>query len=217
MGNIIVSCCIASEESFVKVIYWEGNTKTLTGKTRLAGEIMFEFPESIVCDSDRFFIGHAIPALAMDDQLKPGKTYLVLPLDIFSTEIFSVSSVSAFVAFKHGRNGNATDLSKECPLEYLKGSSGGVLIKVKPEFMTKHLSCRDGNGFDQENDVGTSVFVADTCLCSTPELKKEYEQLVRPRDQTWSPGLDTISEASKIRYSPYRIIGLYSSDNRKIV
>ncbi|KAK9062706.1 hypothetical protein SSX86_019895 [Deinandra increscens subsp. villosa] len=190
---------MAREESFVKVIYWEGNTKTLTGRRRLAGEIMFEFPESMVCDADHFFIGQAIPALAIDDQLKPGRTYLVLPLNVFSTEIFSVSSLFAFVGFNHERN--LADLIKEGPLDYIKGSSGDVLIKVKPEFMTKHLSCRDGNGYDYlENDVVMSDFVADTCLCSTPELKKEYEQLVRPRDQIWSPGLDTISETSKIRY-----------------
>ncbi|KAF5767849.1 hypothetical protein HanRHA438_Chr14g0640431 [Helianthus annuus] len=203
MGNLIGTCCMASKESFVKVIYWEGNTKTLTGRRRLAGEIMFEFPESMVCDADRFFIGHAIPALAIDDQLIPGKTYLVLPLDIFSTEILSVSSISAFVALNHRRT--AADL-KDGPLEYINGSNGSILMKVKPEFMARHLSCRGGHGNDQENDV-TSIH-APTSLCSTPELQKEYKQLVRSKDQTWSPNLDTISEANKIRYSPYRIIGL---------
>ncbi|KAM0037804.1 hypothetical protein Hdeb2414_s0013g00407541 [Helianthus debilis subsp. tardiflorus] len=203
MGNLIGSCCMARKECFVNVIYWEGNTKTLTGRRRLAGEIMFEFPESMVCDADRFFIGHAIPALAIDDQLIPGKTYLVLPLDIFSTEILSVSSISAFVAMKHRRT--AADL-KDGPLEYINGSNGSILMKVKPEFMARHLSCRGGHGYDQENDA-TSIH-APTSLCSTPELQKEYKQLVRSKDQTWSPNLDTISEANKIRYSPYRIIGL---------
>ncbi|KAI3795878.1 hypothetical protein L1987_38538 [Smallanthus sonchifolius] len=202
MGNIIGACCLASKGSFVKVIYWEGNTKILTGRRRLAGEIMFEFPDSIVCDADRFFIGHAIPALAIDDQLMPGKTYFVLPLDIFSKENLSVSSISAFVDMKHRRS--PADL-KEFPLEYINGSNGSVLIKVKPEYMARHLSSRNGHSYDQENDA---IHVASSSLCSTPELKKEYEQLVRSRDQIWSPSLDTISEASKTRYSPYRIIGL---------
>ncbi|KAD1261142.1 hypothetical protein E3N88_43095 [Mikania micrantha] len=204
MGNIIGDSCMSSKGSFVKVIYWEGNTKTLTGRRRLAGEIMFEFPESIVCDADRFFVGHAIPALAIDDQLKPGKTYFVLPLDIFSSKILSVSSISAFVDINHRRS--PADL-KECPLEYIKGSSGNVLIKVNPEFMARHICGRGGYGYDQDHDVA-SDHVANASLCSTPELKKEYEQLVRPRVQTWSPNLDTISEAVKNRYSPCRIIGL---------
>ncbi|PWA68170.1 hypothetical protein CTI12_AA311870 [Artemisia annua] len=206
MGNTIGFCCMASNEgSFVKVIYWEGNTKTLTGRKRLVGEIMFEFPESMVCDADRFYIGHAIPALAIDDELKPGKTYFVLPLDIFSSEILSASSVAAFVRYTARRT--PADL-KDCPLEYIKVSEGRVLIKVKPEFIAKNLISRSGQDYIQENVVVTDNNVTNGSLCSTPELKKEYEALVRSKDQTWSPGLDTISEAKKIWYSPYRFIGL---------
>ncbi|XP_076956501.1 uncharacterized protein LOC143631711 [Bidens hawaiensis] len=234
MGNLICASYMTNKGSFMKVIYWNGNTKTLTGRSRLAGEIMFEFPECMVCDANRFFIGHAIPALAIDDRLAPGKTYFVLPLDIFSTEILSVSSISSFVSLMRTRT--PADL-KECPLEYINRSNGSVLIKVNPEFMARHLSCRGGYGYNQENDAPTmhvaiaikcsttvrktpgsldpvliginpSLHVATSSLCSTPELQKEYEQLVRSKDQAWSPNLDTISEANKIRYSPYRIIGL---------
>ncbi|KAL7584805.1 hypothetical protein Lser_V15G41951 [Lactuca serriola] len=195
--------------SFPKVIYWEGNTKTLTRKRPVvAGEIMFEFPESMVCDADRFFIGHTIPALSIDDQLKPGKTYFVLPLDIFSTEILSASSISAFVSHTP-KLINPAHL-KECPLEYIKGSNGRVLIKVKPEFMARHLTSR-GEGHDDDDQTNKGIGgnnSSRSCLCSTPELKKEYEQLVRSKDQTWSPNLETISEAKRIWYSPYRVIGL---------
>ncbi|KVI08070.1 uncharacterized protein LOC112505548 [Cynara cardunculus var. scolymus] len=206
MGNVIGACCMATEGASVKVIYWEGNVKTLTGKGRLAGEIMFEFPESMVCDADRFFVGHAIPALSIDEQLRPGKTYLVLPLDIFSSEIFSSSSISAFAAYTPRQT--PADL-KEVPLEYIKGSNGRLLIKVKPEFMARHLMSRGGHDDDQENG-GTAISnnPTNSSLCSTPELRKEYEQLVRSRVQIWSPNLDTISEAKKIRYSPYRVFGL---------
>ncbi|KAJ9542889.1 hypothetical protein OSB04_029395 [Centaurea solstitialis] len=197
---------MASEGQSVKVIYWEGNTKTLTGKRRLAGEIMFEFPESMVCDADRFFIGHAIPALFIDDHLRPGKTYFVLPLNVFSSEIFSSSSISAFVAYTPRRT--PADL-KDCPLEYLKGANGRVLIKVKPEFMARHLTSRCGHADGEDIDGITMISDGSNgSLCSTPELKKEYEMLVGSKVQTWSPNLDTISEAKKLRYSPYRLFGL---------
>ncbi|KAJ9542888.1 hypothetical protein OSB04_029394 [Centaurea solstitialis] len=209
MGNIIgAHCCMASKGKSVKVIYWEGNTKTLMGKRRLAGEIMFEFPESMVCDADRFFIGHAIPALSIGDHLRPGKTYFVLPLDVFSSEIFSSSSVSAFVTYNLPRRSTLADL-KDCPLEYLKEANGRVLIKVKPEFMARHLTSRCRRDDGQEIDGITMVSdLTNGSLCSTPELKKEYEMLVGSKVQTWSPNLDTISEAKKLRYSPYRLFGL---------
>ncbi|KAI3797842.1 hypothetical protein L1987_33106 [Smallanthus sonchifolius] len=204
MGNAMAACCLTSESSFVKVIYWEGNTRTLTGKRWIAGEIMIEFPDSMVCNADCFFIGHPIPALTIDDQLKPGQTYFVLPLDIFSSKTLSASSISALV----GHTPKRTAINfKECPFEYLKGSNGRVLIKVSPEFMARILTRRGGQENESISGDATKGF-----LCSTPELKKVYEQLVGSKDQTWSPKLETISEHNKIRYSPYRLIGLEWKD-----
>ncbi|KAI3723727.1 hypothetical protein L2E82_35484 [Cichorium intybus] len=205
MGNMIRSCCVVSEGPFAQVIYWEGNTKRLTGKRRLAGEIMFEFPESMICDADCFYIGHTIPALSIDDQLMPGKTYFVLPLDIFSTQILTASSIAAFIAYMPRLT--PADL-KECPLEYIKGSNGRVLIKVKPGFMARHLISRGGDHDDHKGNEGKPSNATNSSLCSTPELKKEYEQLVRSKDQAWSPNLQTISEANRIWYSPYRLLRL---------
>ncbi|KAL4566388.1 hypothetical protein LXL04_030503 [Taraxacum kok-saghyz] len=210
MGNMIRACIVSDQGSFPKVIYWEGNTKIHTKKRLVAGEIMFEFPESMVCDADRFFIGHTIPALSIDDQLKPGKTYFVLPLDIFSTEILTASSISTILA--HTAKVTTPSNLKECPLEYINGSNGGVLIKVKPEFLARHLTSRGGGGHDDDDDDDDQEKEgrnsSRSSLCSTPELKKEYKQLVRSKDQTWSPNLTTISEAKKIWYSPSRVIGL---------
>ncbi|CAH1436070.1 unnamed protein product [Lactuca virosa] len=203
MGNAMGCCYLTGEGSSVKVIYWEGNTRTLTGKRWLAGELMFEFPDSMVCDADCFFIGHPVPALSIDDQLNPGQTYFVLPLDIFSSKTLSASSISAVLS----STPNRTPINfKECPFEYIKGSNGRMLIKVSPEFMTRILTRRgSGDGQESENESGNAV---NGFLCSTPELKKQYEQLVGSKDQTWSPKLETISEHNRIRYSPYRLIGL---------
>ncbi|KVI08170.1 uncharacterized protein LOC112500642 [Cynara cardunculus var. scolymus] len=198
MGNSMAACCITSEGSSVEVIFWEGNKRILTGKRWLAGEIMFEFPNCMVCDAGCFFIGHPIPALAIDDQLKPGQTYFVLPLDMFSSKTLAASSISALAAYTPNRS---PVNFKECLFEYIKGSNGRVLIKVTPEFMARILTRTDGN--DDQKNQSTNGF-----LCSTPELKKQYEQLVGSKDQNWSPKLETISEHNKMRSSPYRFIGL---------
>ncbi|GJW28054.1 hypothetical protein Tco_0044929 [Tanacetum coccineum] len=203
MGNAIGACCIKNEGSSVKIISWDGKTRTLTGKRLLAGEIMFEFSDSMICHADSLFIGHPIPALAIDDELKLGQTYLVLPLDIFSSKTLSTSSISALVTHTSKR---APVNFKECPFEYIKGSNGRVMIKVSSEFMARVLTRRSGYN-DQEN-VSTSANTTNEFLCSTPELKKQYEQLVGSKDQTWSPNLETILEHNKTRYSPYRLIGL---------
>lgn len=206
MGNAMAmaSCCLTIDEkgSFVKVIYWEGNIRTLTGKTWIAGEIMMEFPDRMVCNADCFFIGHTIPALAIDDPLIPGETYFVLPLDIFSSKTLSASSISALVRYDTPKHAPVN--FKECPFEYIKGSNGRVLIKVSPVFMAGIIT-RRGTGASACNDDEENV--TNGFLCSTPELKKVYIQLVGSKDQTWSPKLETISEHNKIKYSPYRFIG----------
>ncbi|CAK9184425.1 unnamed protein product [Ilex paraguariensis] len=194
MGNAMSPCCQSSKSSLVKLIFWEGTTRILTGK-RLAGEIMFEFPDHMVCHADSFFIGHPIPALAIDDELMFGQTYFVLPLDSFSCNVLSVSSIAAL-----GSSPKRAPIDfRECPFEYIKGSNGRVSIKVSPDFMIKLIT--------RGKETLESTSPSHSFLCSTPELKKHYDQLVGSREQVWSPKLETISEY-KIRFSPCRFIGL---------
>ncbi|XP_061358757.1 uncharacterized protein LOC133302949 [Gastrolobium bilobum] len=206
MGNAVVTPCFqqnknsssllsSSSSSSVKLIFWEGSTRSLKGK-HIAGEIMFEFPDKMVCHADSFFIGHPIPSLAIDDELMPGQDYFVLPIDRFSCKTLSASSLLS-LGSHHNRSNKSTIKFGECPFEYLKGSNGRVLIKVTPEFITRLI-----NG-----DKGPGCHSNDSFLCSTPELKKHYQQLVRSKDQVWSPKLETISEY-KVRFSPCRFIGL---------
>ncbi|KAL4320250.1 hypothetical protein GQ457_18G012450 [Hibiscus cannabinus] len=190
MGNSMSPCFQPNPRYSVKLIFWEGNTRTLAGK-HIAGEVMFEFPDTMVCHADSFFIGHPLPVLAIDDELVPGETYFVLPLDHFSCNILSASSLAAL----NSNPKHAPVKFGKCPFEYVKGTDGRVLIKVLPEFITRLI-----NGTKEEG-VGTSF------LCSTPELKKHYKMLVGSKEQVWSPKLETISE-NKIRFSPCRFIGL---------
>lgn len=192
MGNTMVLCC--QPNSFVKLIFWEGTTRTLTGKTPVAGEIMFEFPDRMVFHADSFFIGQPVPALAIDDELITGQTYFVLPINCFTSNVLSASSFAALVS---STKRTAINFKDTTPFQYMKGSNGKALIKVSPEFM---ISCFTTIG--KENDSPNPNF-----LCSTPELKKHYDMLVGSKDQVWSPKLDTISEYRNIRFSPGRFLG----------
>ncbi|XP_020231053.1 uncharacterized protein LOC109811668 [Cajanus cajan] len=206
MGNAVVTSCFQPKNSSLssslssKLIFWDGTMRSLTGKN-IAGEIMFEFPDKVVCHADSFFIGHPIPALALDDELMPGEDYFVLPIDSFTCKTLSVSSLLSLGSHPN----KATIKVGECPFEYLKGSNGRVLIKVMPEFITRLITRGKGPCCPDSNN---------NFLCSTPELKKHYQMLVKSKDQVWSPKLETISE-HKVRFSPCRFIGLEWKEKEK--
>ncbi|WJX37957.1 hypothetical protein P8452_25668 [Trifolium repens] len=201
MGNSVVTPCFhpqnrklsssSSSSSLLsstsaKLIFWQGTTRSIDSELT-AGEILFEFPETMICHADSFFIGHAIPSLSLDDELVPGEAYFVLPIDLFSCKTLSVSSLLSLKSQNNSdSNKSSTIKFGECPFEYLKDSEGKVLIKVMPEFITRLV-----NG-DRGNDCCLSS--KSSFLCSTPELKKHYEMLVKSKDQVWSPKLETILE-----------------------
>lgn len=192
MGNAVSPCFQQNPKSAVKIIFSQGTTRLLRGK-RIAGEIMFEFPDQMVCHADSFFIGHPIPALSIDDELMIGQTYFVLPLDRFANSVLSASSIAALSSSSPK---NSPIKFGDSPFEYIKGSNGKVLIKVVPEFITRLIT--------RDQEIGSP---SNSFLCTTPELQKHYEQLVGSKEQLWSPKLETISE-HKVRFSPCRFIGL---------
>ncbi|URD81534.1 Amidohydrolase family [Musa troglodytarum] len=158
-------------------------------------------PDRIVCHADSFYIGHPVPVLSIDDELLPGQAYFVLPIDKFSCHD-PLTAVS-LASLSSGRTKPSLAGNGESPFEYVKGEDGRLLIKVLPEFITKVItSVEDGQTCG--SDGGT--------LCTTPELRKHYSQLVGPRDHPWSPKLETISETRKRtsagRLSPVRLLGL---------
>ncbi|KAJ8770916.1 hypothetical protein K2173_022088 [Erythroxylum novogranatense] len=191
MGNTVSPFCRQSSRSSAKVIFWEGTTRLLTGK-HAAGEITFENPEMMVCHADSFFIGHPVPSLAIDDELMPGQTYFVLPID-FACKVLSVSSIAVLSPSSKPRSLNFSECA---PFQYIKGENGRVAIKVAPEFITRLI-------YRGKEETAGSNNPSRCSLCSTPELKKHYDLLVRPKDQTWSPKLETISE-HKIRRTQCR-------------
>ncbi|TVU37422.1 hypothetical protein EJB05_10735, partial [Eragrostis curvula] len=105
------------------------------------------------------------------------------------------------------------------PFKYVKGEDGHTVIRVTEEFVVNAVSGGkprsngggDGSGDDEAGGCGAA-------LCSTPELRKHYEQLVgAARVRSWSPRLDTIKErkgrrvvhvVSPGRCSPVRLLGI---------
>ncbi|KAH0677841.1 hypothetical protein KY285_025642 [Solanum tuberosum] len=150
MGKTIFSSCCyficPSKSSMVNLIFHDGTMRVVTGK-RLAGEIMFEFPECMVCHADSFYIGNPIPSLNLDDKLKNGDTYFILPLDYFpSCNVLSASTLATL-----GSNPRRTPINFRNPIfQYVKAENGRVLIKVSQEFIIKLLT--RGNE-DQENII----------------------------------------------------------------
>uniref|UniRef100_A0A7C8ZD24 Uncharacterized protein n=1 Tax=Opuntia streptacantha TaxID=393608 RepID=A0A7C8ZD24_OPUST len=215
----------------IKLILYEGSIRVLKGRSKMeAGEIMFEFPDCVVCHADSFFLGRPIPILGIHDELMASHSYFVIPLDtIPSSEsggILSASSLSSLGSSPSScpsiarqapvikfcgdiSSGNDTNKS---PFEYVKDKEGrAVVIKVVPEFIMKVITSNYSAttaGLYNCNNISNSP------ICSTPELQKEYEQLVKAKDQGWSPNLETIYEY-KIRFSPCRFIGLKGKHNEK--
>ncbi|OWM69141.1 uncharacterized protein LOC116212298 [Punica granatum] len=217
MGNALASPCFnlhrhGSRSREIKLIFWEGNTRVLIGR-HLAGEIMFEFPDMMVCHADSFFIGRPVPALAIEDVLVPGESYFVLPIDCFPcVGTLSASSLAALGSNSPNNNNGKHSPMKNSfgegrPFEYLRGEDGRVMIKVAPEFITRLIMKESGEGISS-GTTGSSSSPCHGVLCSTPELQKHYSQLVGSnKEQVWSPKLETISE-HKLRFSPCRFIGL---------
>ncbi|KAK8957576.1 hypothetical protein KSP39_PZI001393 [Platanthera zijinensis] len=108
MGNALVSPCFpaphhgqttAGAATTTKLIFWGGAIRHLPPR-HVAGELMFEFPDSIVCHADSFFIGKSIPSLSIDDELLTGDTYFVLPADRLPSRTLTPASIALLSSSK---------------------------------------------------------------------------------------------------------------------
>lgn len=211
MGNAIspyYCCYVGAAGASAKLVFWEGTTRLISGKC-LAGEIMFQFPDRIVCHADSFYIGHRVPALGIYDDLVRGQTYFVLPVDHFAGEVLSSKSIVALAAaHSNHKVSNPINFGNN-PFQYEKAANGRMLVKVSPEFIMRIIA--GAKAEDQEGRVDSNNGASTSPLCSTPELQKHYEMLVGSKEQVWSPKLETITEMNMKRtrqLSPYRLLGL---------
>ncbi|CAL9063746.1 uncharacterized protein LOC103989520 [Musa acuminata AAA Group] len=200
MGKGLFRTCFSpSSRGLVKLVFW-GGTATFLPEKQPAGEVMYRFPDRIVCHADSFYIGLPIPVLSAAEELLPGRTYFVLPADRFRLDqtltVASLASLSP-VPTKVSLAGDG-----QRPFAYVKGEDGRTLIKVLPEFISMVI-CSSGEGGRRRGGDGGA-------LCSTPELKRHYAQLVGSRARRpWSPALEMISERkSRSLSSPVKLLGL---------
>ncbi|KAK8270202.1 hypothetical protein V6Z11_D11G178400 [Gossypium hirsutum] len=91
----------------------EGNTRTLNEK-HIAGEVMFEFVDMMVCHADSFSMVTLSQLYPWTSCLMPGQTY-------FSSPKLSPINFGAR------------------PFEYIKDANSKVLIKVVPKFIISFI------------------------------------------------------------------------------
>ncbi|KAF8670408.1 hypothetical protein HU200_050713 [Digitaria exilis] len=203
-----------------RLVMWGGEAR-VAEPGKLAGEIMVEHAGRVVCRADAFTIGRPVPVLDIEDRLEPGVTYLVVPVDRLpcaaTDGLLTAASLAALSSHSSASgNGKASSSSSapgrrrksgRSPFEYVKDEDGRTVIRVTEEFIVRAVAGSGGGG---GGGYGA--------LCSTPELRKHYEQLVgAARGRAWSPGLETIKErkgrrlvdvVSPGRLSPVRLLGI---------
>lgn len=191
--------------------------------------------DHIVCAAESFFVGLPIPVVAPAERLLPGRAYFVLPAARFSVATrLTAATLASLAPPAPGKKKNKNVLAVriagpgQCPFEYVKGAEDGAtpLIRVLPEFIEKVIGCSNGNdsgangnngaaaggggrsGRSKSRGAAMASATETDELCSTPELKRHYAQLVGPRSRPWSPALETISERGKrgVLWLPARLL-----------
>ncbi|PAN14376.2 hypothetical protein PAHAL_2G475800 [Panicum hallii] len=209
-----------------RLVLWGGEARA-ADPGRAAGELMAEHAGCVVCRADGFRIGRPVPVLDIEDRLEAGRTYLVVPVDRLPCGgADGVVTAASLAALSHAGGGKGAAGGKSSssapttslaggsrsPFEYVKDEDGRTVIRVTEEFIVRAVT-GGGKPRDRDDDAGGCG-----ALCSTPELRKHYEQLVgAARGRPWSPRLDTIKERKGRRLadvvspgslSPVRLLGM---------
>jgi hypothetical protein len=218
MGNGLAPCLHLPAATTVRLVYWGGQQARLVaedddGRVVTAGDVAAGLPgaDHVVCPADSFFVGLPIPVMSAGEELLPGRTYFVLPAGLFSClKVLTAATLAALSPAPTTKLALASP--GQCPFEYVKGA-GATLIRVLPEFIEKVITCDGGVSMRRGGSNKSCGAVVEHGLCSTPELKRHYAQLVGSRNQQWSPRLETISESDKSKWlrSPARLLSLSSS------
>lgn len=239
MGNGLSPCvsmpAAADAPASARLVYWGGQTRSLPVTDEdeqsegngfcTAADVTAELlpADHVVCPADSFFVGLPVPVAPPGERLLPGRTYFVLPRRLLSSTspggngkaaVLTAATLASLSAAPGGRKTVQLAGPGQCPFEYVKGGEEGAtaLIRVLPQFIEKVITCDGGNGDAAGRRGSGKVAASATELCSTPELKRHYAQLVGEKGRSWSPRLETISERSKRRIfpSPARLLLLSS-------
>ncbi|KAJ1297085.1 hypothetical protein BS78_01G350900 [Paspalum vaginatum] len=208
MGNngcLFFSCAPSSRRRAARLVLWGGESRAARRGTQ-AGQVMLDVAGAVVCRADAFYMGRPAPVLAIEDRLAAGATYLVLPVDRLPHEDALITAASlaalsydrwaATAAAAAGTPPSSPSIAggPKSPFEYVKADDGRTVIKVTPEFLVRAVTATNAGRAPDKEGAGAEAACAGA-LCSTPELRKHYEQLVgAARGRPWSPRLDTIKE-----------------------
>uniref|UniRef100_A0ACD5WVP9 Uncharacterized protein n=1 Tax=Avena sativa TaxID=4498 RepID=A0ACD5WVP9_AVESA len=205
-----IPCFFWRRRRTATLVLWGGEARAAK-HGRHAGQVMLDFAGTVVCRADGFYIGRPAPVLAIEDRLVAGATYLVLPVDRLPQGYDAVTAAS-LAALSYDRASPAGSIAggPKSPFEYVKGDDGRTVIKVTPEFIVKAITARPGScgggGGEAEAGGDGEDGACGGALCSTPELRKHYEQLVGAgRGRPYSPRLDTIKERKGRRLMPLSV------------
>ncbi|KAK1422405.1 hypothetical protein QVD17_25502 [Tagetes erecta] len=192
----------------IKVFKPDGEIN-LYHKPIMVSEVMTD--EYMVCRSDSFYIGQKIPPLSQHDRLQPGHTYFLLPVHLFHSVLsfvtiasFTSSSLSSSSSKEHEDvNSNmkmkAAFLKKAAasscsPFDIQKTPLGTLRIRVSELFLSQLIMDKQASTRQGQELIGDSQPSADHLLCTTPQLHKEYTQLVVGSRRGWKPKLEMIKE-----------------------
>ncbi|KAL4351779.1 hypothetical protein GQ457_06G034460 [Hibiscus cannabinus] len=173
----------------LKVINCDGQVKIYDRPVHVA-ELLNQFPKHMICRSDSFYIGQKIPPLAMDDKLRLGHNYFLLPKQIFQTAL-SFVTIASFANSRYSSPRLAKKAAASQPFHVEKSESGCLRIRVSDEFIRELMEESKTEEGDEESCSGR--------VCTTPQLQKQYALLVGSARHNWKPKLETIKEKKKKR------------------
>ncbi|KAL8230128.1 hypothetical protein R6Q57_015028 [Mikania cordata] len=197
------------DRKVIKVFKPDGEIN-LYHKSVKVSEVMTE--EYMVCRSDSFYIGQKIPPLAQNDRLQPGHTYFLLPAHLFHSVLsfvtiasFTAASSSSSIKEHQDMGINAADANMKMKAAFLKKAaasscspfdiqktpSGTLRIRVSELFISQLMTDQAAASSSELIDLKAS---ADHLLCTTPQLHREYKQLVVGSRRGWKPKLEIIKE-----------------------
>ncbi|GMI98110.1 hypothetical protein HRI_003480300 [Hibiscus trionum] len=168
----------------LKVINCDGQVKIYDRPVHVA-ELLNQFPKHMICRSDSFYIGKKIPPLPMDDELRLGHDYFLLPQQVFQSAL-SFVTIASFTNSRLVKNAAASQ-----PFHVEKSESGSLRLRVSDEFIRELMEESKTKDGDEESCSGR--------VCTTPQLQKQYALLVGSARHNWKPKLETIKEKKKRR------------------
>ncbi|KAL5538628.1 hypothetical protein UlMin_044507 [Ulmus minor] len=188
-----------SSAGIINLIMWDGVVKTYNNPIHVS-QLTLEFPKHLVCRSDSLYIGQKIPPLSDHDKLELGHDYFLLPNHFFQSVLSFVTIATSFASAGAGKNAFVKKAANCQPFDIQKTATGCLRIRVSGEFISQLILEQQAVATGKIPIRNDEDIVDSKCrLCTTPQLHKDYTQLVRSSSRQWKPKLDTIKEQTRER------------------